>query len=629
MTMNYVAAISIDFGSTNTGCAGIYPSENGGEIRYRTPDYFYHTGNYAKDNTWFFVKPDFLEKIKINFNSVHDDEFSIESIVSHPDNPNIIWGRKPIKQFSSLIKTEGWIQFRWLKMDFLHGTSYSSNLLPIELAIKLFFRILKIERLRAESARMKRQVFADEILWGVTIPSVLSAEQKQIMLSVVKDVLSPDTRILSEPEGPMVSSFVHGGKSFSGYQDGRVSLVIDCGGGTTDICLMQENTKGEKPTADMIAHTDGSVAGGNDVDNAFYIYFLRQISKGKTSDAGVFYNNLSDKELMQCLLDAFRLDEPKQFMDFEDDWLELKSSNDFEDDSFSTCLFEIRPSYKKWLKNNGHTQVCEVVDELIEEGCEFDKKDFIESVFNPTFNVICDKVREIIRNNSTIKIDSIVPAGGMSCNDLLNTRLKRTISELLGNDAINRIEEIPDAERNAGNSIMDGALYMLLNRDFVRRLAKKNYYYDSISEDSNRSLKFMYKECGVNLKTGEIESMRDDESQYVRKTSFYEGVILTPIAIQNKLVKNYTNNLHTRKDQVKVSVDFYSSQDKYVIYSNEDNPNLTLEGSINIDCKPDCSYRLEVDFNLAQVAGDLHYTFIESETGEIVAHGRIDNVLKD
>ena len=627
--MNYVAAISIDFGSTNTGCAGIHSSENGGKIEYRTPEFFYHTGNYAKDNTWFFVKPDFLQKIKNDFKGVRDEDFSIESIVSHPDNPNIIWGRKPIKQFSSLIKTEGWIQFRWLKMDFLHGTSYSSDCLSIEQAIKLFFRILKIERLKAESARLKRKVSADEILWGVTIPSVLSTEQKQIMLSVVKDILSPDARILSEPEGPMVSSFVHGGKSFDGYQDGRVSLVIDCGGGTTDICLMQENTKGKKPIVDMIAHTEVSVAGGNDVDNAFYIYFLRKISKGKTSDNGICYDNLSDKELTKCLLDAFRTDEPKQFMDFEDDWLELKSSNDFEDESFPTCSFEIRPSYKKWLKNNGHTQICHVVDDLIEDGCDFEKKEFIATVFNPTFDIICAKVREIIQNNSAVKIDAIVPAGGMSCNDLLNTRLKRTISDLLGTEAIHKFEEIPDAERNAGNSIMDGALYMLLHRDFIRRLANKTYYYDSISEDTNWALKSMYKNCGVNLKIGEIENMRAEASQYKRQTSSDEGIILTPIAVQNQLVKNYTNNLRTRVDQVKVSVDFYSSQDKFVIYSNAENPDLTLEGSINVDCKPDCSYRLEVDFNQAQIAGDLHYAFIDSETGEIVAHGRIDNVLKD
>lgn len=627
--MSYVAAISIDFGSTNTGCAGIQASDNEGEIRYRNPEFYYHTGNYAKDNTWFFVEPAFFERIKSGFNSVRDEDFFIESIVSHPDNPNIIWGRKPIKQFSSLIKSEGWVQFRWLKMDFLHGTSYSSNLLPIDLAIKLFFRILKIERLRAESAILKRNISADEILWGVTIPSILSDEQKSVMLSVVKDILSPDARILSEPEGPMVSSFVHGGNLFRGYQDGRVSLVIDCGGGTTDICLMQEKTKGDKPSADMIAHTDGSAAGGNDVDNAFYLYFLRKISSGKRSDEGVCYDDLSDGKLVELLLNAFRLDEPKQFMDFEDDWLELKSSNDFEDGDFPTCSFEIRPSYKKWLKKNGHLQVCNVVDDLIEYNCEFDKKEFITAVFNPTFDVICNKVREIVQNNTEVEIDSIVPAGGMSCNDLLNTRLKRTISELLGIEAINRIEEIPDAERNAGNSIMDGALYMLLHRDFVRRLANKTYYYDLISNDTNWSIKSMYEECGVNLRTGEIENMRDEESIYIRRTTLDKVIMLMPITIQNQLVKNYTNDMETRADQVRLSVDFYSSQDKYVIYSNEENPDLTLEGSIIIDCKPDCLYRLEVDFNQAQVAGDLHYTLIEAETGEIVAHGRIDNVLKN
>ena len=266
---------------------------------------------------------------------------------------------------------------------------------------------------------------------------------------------------------------------------------------------------------------------------------------------------------------------------------------------------------------------------MIEDGCEFEKKEFIATVFNPTFDIICAKVREIIQNNSTVRIDAIVPAGGMSCNDLLNTRLKRTISDLLGTEAINRFEEIPDAERNAGNSIMDGALYMLLNNDFVRRLANKTYYYDSICEDSNLFLKAKYKNCGVDLKSGEIENLRDKESQYKFEVSLGKAIMLTPIAVQDQLVKNYTNDLQTRTDQVKVNVDFYSSLDKFVIYSNAENPDLTLEGSINIDCKPDCSYRLEVDFNQAQIAGDLHYAFIDLDTGEIVAHGRIDNVLKD
>lgn len=626
--MDYIAAISIDFGSTNTGCAGIRLSENG-TLKYDIPEFYYHTGNYAKDNTWFFVKPDFLEKIKNNYQSIKDDDFSIESIVSHQEHPNIIWGRKPIKQFSSLIQGESWIQFRWLKMDFLHGTSRSSDLISIELAIKLFFRILKIERLRAESFRLKRKVGSEEILWGVTIPSVLNLEQKATMVSIVQEVLSPDARILSEPEGPMVASLIHSGKIYDGYVDGRVSLVIDCGGGTTDICLMQENNHNGTRSADMVAHSKGEVAGGNDIDKSFYIYFLRHITKNKESDNGVLYDALSDEELLDCLFEKFRKDEPKHFMDFEDDWLELKSSNDFEDDSYPMCQFEIRPSYKKWLKKNGHNSVYDFVDELIEDGCELEKKEIVSLVFAPTFDKICNKVKEIIEDNSHVSIDRIIPAGGMSCNSLLNTRLKRTISELLGSNALNKIEEIPDSSRNAGNSIMDGALFMLLNIDFVRRLANKTYYYDLRSTDSNATIKSMYVDCGIVLKTGEIEAIRNSEDRYIRRINSEEAIMLQPVAIQDRLVQNFSCIHRTDLTQSKVNVDFYSSLGKFVFYSNQDNPDLKLEGSITIDCKSDCLYRIEVDFNQAQVAGDLHYSIIEVETGTVVVKGRIDNVIKN
>lgn len=620
----YIAAIAIDFGSTNSGCAGVYTFDANNELTYSMPELCHSDGSYAKDNTWFFVEQNFLQRIIESFETISDDEFVIESpyIFPHPNNPNIVWGRKSIAQQYSALISEQWEQFRWFKMALYNENNSSDSKLSTEQTIRLFFRILKIERLRNESRRLGRVVTADEILWGITIPSIWSESNKQLMVSIAHEVLTPQSRILSEPEGPMVSSLVHGsGRGRAEFEDGRVSLVIDCGGGTTDICLMRENTTEESPRVDMIAKSDGSAAGGNDIDNAFYTYFLRSISYGRISDEGIEYNNLDDRKLLEILLNGYLKEEPKEFLLFEDNWQRLKAQNDFEDECFPTCSFDIRSTYIKWLKNNGHKQVCEKVKELIEDGCEFAKKEIVTKVFNNTFDKICSKVSEIINNNREVHIDRIVLAGGMSSNNLLNSRLKRTVVSLLGDESSMRFAEMTGLM--VGASIMAGSCYMLLHKDFVRRLANKTYYYDSIIDNINRCLKSRYAEYGISLKLGEIESILENEVQY------RSIAILTPIAIKGQLVANYRTILNSSENQVHVNVEFFSTDGKIVVYSNTENPDLKSEAIIDIQCKPSTAYELEVDFNEAQISNALHYLFKEVESNEVIVDDYILNAMEN
>ena len=102
--MSYISAIAVDFGSTNSGCARVSSFDDKGNLVYTTPEFLQNIGSYAKDNTWFYVEPSFLERIRTEYDSLTDADFRIESrILANTENPNIIWGREAIKRHSQKI----------------------------------------------------------------------------------------------------------------------------------------------------------------------------------------------------------------------------------------------------------------------------------------------------------------------------------------------------------------------------------------------------------------------------------------------------------------------------------------------------------------------------------------------
>ena len=93
---------------------------------------------------------------------------------------------------------------------------------------------------------------------------------------------------------------------------------------------------------------------------------------------------------------------------------------------------------------------------------------------------------------------------------------------------------------------------------------------------------------------------------------------------------NYINDeLSTEEDQTTVRTRIYSSIDGFVIYANEENPALQIEAEIESGCQPETRYKLEVDFNEAQISNDLHFVFSEYESGLVVSEGVISDVILD
>lgn len=630
--MAYISAITVDFGSTNSGCCRISSFDSNGNLTYAAPAFLHDIGNYAKDNTWFYVEPAFLERLRTDYDILSDDDFRIESrVFSNTQNPNIIWGRESIKHHAQFIYDNNWVAFKRFKMMLYSGEeNYIGIDFPLLTIIKTFLRILKIECLALESRRMERTVSANEIQWGLTIPSIWSDDNKRVMEDIAHEVFSPTTRILSEPEGPLVYSLlVFNEQGRVDFKNGRTAFVVDLGGGTTDICLMREAQDEQgNYRIEMVANTDGSAAGGNDIDNNFYKYILRFISKGQVDDNGIAYDSLNDNDLYETLFASFqsRID---LFLEFEENWYLLKNRNDI--NNITECPFSFTAGYRKWLKENGHNNVADVVKDFLIDGCYFPKDEFVEKVFNPTFDKICDKVSEILKENQNIaNIDRIVLAGGLACNYLLESRLKTTISTILGNQYMDRFDGMGRLMK--GGAIMAGASYILLHRDVIVRLARKNYYYDSFIDKYHCTLRMIeeYKNWDIILKMGEISNMMADEAEYA--ITYPDGTMLalSPIAIKGQLVKNYRHDhLYTSEGQTNLSVVLYSSENGFIIYANPNNPELEVEADLKFNCRPECRYKLEVDFNEAQVSNALHYIFTEYESGEIVEEGYVKNAVTE
>ena len=621
-----ISAIVVDFGSTNSGCCRVCSHDAEGNLVFSNPEFLQNIGSYAKDNTWFYVEPSFLERIRTDYDTLTDDDFRIESrIMPNTDNPNIIWGREAIKRHSNKISEEHWVSFKRFKMMLYYGNeNYAGLDFPLLLIIKTFLRVMKIECLELESKRLGRNVKAEEILWGVTIPSIWTDENKRVMVSLAHEVFTPQTRILSEPEGPLVYSLLM--SSSQGkveYQDNRITFFADMGGGTTDICLMKECLKNDGSwQVEMVANTDGQAAGGNDIDNDFILFLLRKISKERVSDSGVSYDSLSDEDLFDLLFAGFQAN-VGDFIEFENNWFLLKNRPDLL--NLTDCPFTFTKDYRKWLMANGHKAVANVVGEYLVDGCSFSAEEFKKKIYAPTFNKICAKIREILQaNKGNVSIDRVVLAGGMSCDELINSIVRNAIKDTLGGSSM--IADMGPLMK--GGAIAAGACYLLINEDFVVRLAKRYFFYNFSTSTVTSVLVSQYEELGKRLRIGDISTLMDDEDQYAIRGSIGNYSVLGPITIKDMLVKKFIDpDLSSREEQTSLKMTFYSSDD-IVIYANDDNPKLKVEAIAEFECKPETRYELEVDFNEAQISNALRYVLREYDTKEVVSEGYLNNAIK-
>lgn len=613
--MNYCSSIVVDFGSTNSGCARIELEEN--NSGYRTPTFIQGNQTYAKDATWFFVHPNFWQQICGNYDQISDSDFRIRSrALPYTENPNVIWGRQHIRALAETIEAEKWIGFKYFKMRLYREENFIVNgeTILIQDVVKLFLRILKIECLDFEKGRRRREVSAEEIQWGLTIPTIWGDRERKTMTAIASEVYGKHIRVLTEPEGPVLSGLIHsiGDGSFS-LKKGRVSLVTDIGGGTTDITLLEEvsdDATCEYPLK-AITSTDGIGVGGNNIDEAYWTYILRQLSNGKNSDDGYSYDSLSDDSLKECLLNPF-IDKLGSFIDMEDAWLNFKHGQ--------TPHIQFPPAYLKWLKTAGHNQVAEKLTGIMIGTDDIDMNELKMAVFWPTFQTIIGKVREFLQLNidkipSDPSLCMVVKAGGLSLSNELRNLVDSQVNDLglnftsasLGADSV-----------SVSGSIMDGACIILLNRKIINRKAPFNIFYD-MGNVTLSLLRDRYKDLEVNMNLGQLEDLleRDVKNGADR---FQKAV---PVGIKGKYLKDHSASFVSARDnQTEIVFHFYGKEDGYIIYPHN-NPECRLLGEITFKTQNYQSFLLTIDFNEFPNNNNFHYIITSEINGDIIDEGNI------
>lgn len=610
--MAYVSAIAVDFGSSNTGVARIDHFENG-KLTYTTPTLPYSDGHYAKDASWFFISPSLLQRAMHDWDALEDADFRILSRVNRTtENPNVIWGRHFIQERADLIEQEDWTEFKYFKMMIYKNIPYKTRdkEYPIEFVVKLFLRIIKVDCLAIESAKAKRSIASEQVQWGVTIPSIWTDDNRRMMSIVCGEVFGEHVRILSEPEGPVIAERIHAGAGEFVSHPGHKSFVIDCGGGTTDLCLLEDSeiAPDEDISFKLLASSDGIGLGGNNIDEAFVRYFLEFITEGLSSDHAVNYGDLPYEELKALIFEPYIKASIRNSIEFENEWLLVKHG--------MSQSFRVPRNYRNWLKENAHSSVAERIRDIVAGDLDFGGKEMDEAVFNPVFTQIAQIVRNFLSNHIDLIGDdaasnfSVVFAGGMSLSSAFRDLMKHTVREVVNCefDETNLTMSIA-----VSASIMEGASYVLLNRRSVQRKAQC-YIYDMFSKISFSRLKEDYSKLGVNMGIGELRSIADDD---VEKNGAKYGTTAVPVAIKGEYFMDYkTDFVAKNEEQKQIENVFYTSDQLIVLpYENARAKELLR---FTIDNVSKEGYHCIVDFNENEIGKCMHFYVTRSDTGELL-----------
>lgn len=610
--MQYISAIAVDFGSSNTGVARIDHFKSG-KLTYTTPTLPYSDGYYAKDASWFFIEPSFLEKVETEWGDLRDIDFKILSRVNRTtEKPNVIWGRHFIQERADLIQQEKWVEFKYFKMMIYKNIPYRTidKEYPIELIVKLFLRIIKIDCLTLECAKAKRQISAEQIKWGVTIPSIWTNDNKRMMYSICSEIFGKHVRILSEPEGPVIAERIHAGAGEFITSPGHKSFVVDCGGGTTDLCLLQDNEIGTDGDISfkLLASSDGVGLGGNNIDEAFVHYFLAFITKGLKMEQGGFYEEMSYDKLKDMIFTPYITSSIKNAIEFENEWFLVKHGK--------SDSFRIPKNYRIWLKNKGYISVADRIRDIVAGDVDFGGEDMYNVVFAPIFSQIAGNVKKFLRSHLDVLGEdvknnfSVVFAGGLSLSNAFRDLIKQTVRTSIGCE----LSETNLAMSNTVSaSIMEGASYILLNRRSIQRKAKY-YIYDTFSKTSLFKLKEAYNKLGLKIGIGELNSIADNDAE---SNNARYGSLAFPVAIKGDYFVDYETDFIARNTQQKqIESIFYTSDQVIVLPIGNNKAKELIRFAVdNVSAE---GYHCTIDFNESENGNCMHYYITRLDTGELI-----------
>lgn len=639
-----MAYIAIDFGSSNTGA--VINTASGKEYCPSELIYVHAQDGInasTKQPTDFWIKKSLLDK---GLNDISVDDIHVYSCVFYEEDiykkdANFIWCRNQMRKLyessESNPNLEDWVRFKYPKMVLYNATNASdatitgSNKLnyPLSKILHIFFLVLKRECLKkANDANLI--LSESDISWAITVPGLAIWQQDavQVIKDVVRPILGQNVTFLSEPECALIGINISGNASLDFSKDRR-SLVVDLGGGTADICVMEETQHDDgtmtfdevKSTQEGQDATTSKKSGGNDIENNFIVFFINYLMKGCEID-----------DSQTLIYRDFLSEKPAGAFEFQDKYLDLILSDKILDDEVP---FNPGRIFVDWLKTH-YPKSARKRDEY-GDFC-LNGKELREKVTEPVYKTILDALNINLKtlSDKKTKLDVLYFAGGLSLDKNLNKRIKQLAAE--------KFKDIKFKEASDGSvigAVQRGAIHLLVNKNtLVRRMSRRAFYH-------NFAIKY----------SGSIEELKAEFRSIIRRNySRLTKMILSNEKVEAILNKNWQNisidystgivsylNPICRKfapvntaqeidiapinegEQTGADVNVYSSDDNDLIFKNQ---SLTNEGEISYDFGYNwSSAKLVFDPSSNAVEGTAIF-YLEDSNGKKLEEITINNVSK-
>lgn len=594
-----MAYITLDFGSSNSGAV----LNTAFEKEYNPSDLIYvhrqdGDAGFTKQPTVFWIKRSLIEKL-----AIYDSDINVYSCVFYEEerfleNANFIWCQNQIKKaLPRLVDNKEWVRIQYPKMELYKSGNHSpadtlirasdGSQFLLQKILKIFFLVIKKECLyKATEAGFV--LAADDVNWGITVPGL--AIWNQDAVSVIKDVaysvFGDNLTLWSEPECALIGINLSGKAEIDFVKD-RYSLIADLGGGTADICVMQEklnpdgtNTFDEiKSTSEGKDSTTSERVGGNDIDRNFKSFFCESLAKGVEMDDTPIW-----------LYANFLVDNPKGSMEFDKKWEDLRRLFFSDEIEEQTIHFNPGRAYKDWLMTH-----CPAAARKKDEYGEFsfDVDELRKYVFEPVYGKILKSIEEnlSVLKNKQITLDVIYFAGGLS----LDKKLKKLIKKL-SCQYFPYVRFIEASDGAVVGAVQRGGNHIAANKEkLIRRMSRRTFYTEFIHDfngnmnDLRDSLKARFKQdyyehFGIWLSETEINEKLDE--QWGNKTIDYsDGSVsyYTPLCLRFAPVTQVQSFFvipHHPGNQTGVTIKVFSSDKNFILFKNED---IKEEGEFEYD----------------------------------------------
>lgn len=610
--LGFTFVAAIDFGTSNSGVVWGYADK---DIVNKLNNATASQGdNYAKVPTVLVVHRSLLAQL--------GNLKQVDLIINDYTTPgNVFFGHHANQYFkNNAFNSEQdpsdseWVRFEYFKMALYQGEGNTiegsdGNQYDLLGIIELYLRCLILttyNHMAENSIDVKKLLEKSQdgtlIRWGVTIPTIWEAEQKAVMEKAAKRALDgQDIIFLLEPEGAAMNFVANENLEL---KSDMTFMVVDCGGGTTDIVVQRVVQKGNKKSMEEVVRAQGKAAAGWEMDKRFFDLLARTLAAKSKS--------ISSREAYQKLIQKFVQQEPYGKLELDKMWVEYKHNVRA---CGQDCIFTLPQEFAGWIRDE-FPEILEA-DEFRgrrnKSLVRFTKQQIENEVFLPVCQQIADEVDKVIEslNKKNVHLDYLFGAGGLIGLPVLQEKLKDVCPDDMDTEK-QCLFASADARKGHrhGGAILEGATCMLVFDDCIARVAKR-YYYHSISHcitDVNIA-KLLWNSSSLYQEHIPFEKFKE---VFAKEVSFMENEIiegehrvmnfLVPVMLPDILATKFVNNYYPiYKNQKRIAFKFFSSTQLHIFHDRSISDlraeNDEKSGSFDIEGDNDQVYRMVIDFN--------------------------------